>query len=461
MFDGTILETAKQIHFIGIGGSGMFPIVQILHGMGYHISGSDNNPGSIVDAERAIGIPVILGQKAENIKGAELIVYTAAILPDNPELAAARASGVPLIERAELLGWLTTQYKDPICVCGTHGKTTTTSMLTQILLGAGFDPSAVIGGKLPAIGGYGRRGQSGTFVCEACEFQDHFLKLSPSIAVILNIDNDHMEYFGTIDNAVRSFHTFAGMARDAVLYNADDANTRKAVEGITGKDLVSFGWGEGCEYRPANLRMPGGAESVFTLLHDGVPVEDFTLHVPGRHNVLNAVAAIAAAMYRGAPVKAVQEHLAAFRGAGRRFEILGERGGVTIADDYAHHPAELAATLTAAKELPFRKVWAVFQPFTYSRTKLLMDDFAKALQIADYVVMSEIMGSREKNTEGVYTSQLAEKVPGSVWFPAFPEIAAYVMEHAKEGDLVLTLGCGDVYKCAHMMLEAQNTAAAG
>lgn len=453
MLDETILKQAKHLHFIGIGGSGMFPLVQILYGMGYSITGSDNNESSIVDAEREMGIRVVLGQRAENIAGADMIIYTAAILEDNPELVAAKASGIPLAERAELLGWLSSRFSKCYCVCGTHGKTTTTSMLTQILLGAGMDPSAVVGGKLPAIGGYGRRGQSDFLVCEACEFQDHFLKLFPDVSIILNIDNDHMEYFGTIENSIRSFHTFAEKTAKAVFYNGDDANTRRCVEGLHGKELFSFGWEETNDFYPVNLRMPGGMESVFTLMNRGKSLGDFTIHVPGRHNVLNAAAAIAAAFYAGASPDAVREHLSQFHGAGRRFEVLGKVRGVTIADDYAHHPAELAATLTAAKALPFKKVWAVFQPFTYSRTKLLMDDFAKALSVADYVVMSEIMGSREKNTDGVYTSQLAEKIPGSVWFPGFDEIASYVMNHAGDGDLVITLGCGDVYKCAKKMLK--------
>ena len=439
MFDGSLLKTVKHIHFIGIGGSGMFPIVQILHAQGYFITGSDNNESDTVSLERSMGIPVALGQRAENIDGADLIIYTAAIMADNPELIAAKKSGVPTVERAEILGYLTSLYHACICVCGTHGKTTTTAMLTQILLGAGLDPTAVIGGKLPAIGGNGRVGESDVMVCEACEFNDHFLQLDPDVAVILNVDADHLEYFGTIENIIKSFHTFAGMAGKAVIVNGSDENSMKAVSGVTGKEIITFGWEEDCDYSPSGI-VHEGAVSTFNLLHHGESLGRFTIHVPGRHNILNAVAAIA-------------EHLAKFRGAGRRFEILGTVNGVTIADDYAHHPAELAATLRAAKELPFREVWAVFQPFTYSRTQMLMDDFALALALADHVVMSEIMGSREKNTYGVYTSQLAEKIPGSVWFPEFPEIAKYVMANAKPGDLVLTLGCGDVYKCAKLMLQ--------
>ena len=454
MFDGNILKNAKHIHFIGIGGSGMFPLAEILHAQGYQISGSDNNETDTLARERELGIEIYpLGQRPENIQGADLIVYTAAIMDDNPELIAARASGIPTIERAQMLGYLTSRYPDCFCVCGTHGKTTTTAMLTQMLMESGLDPTVVIGGKLPLLGGSGRAGKTGLMVCEACEFHDHFLELCPDIAVILNVDADHLEYFKTLENIIASFHRFAQMASKAGIYNASDPNTRKAVAGVTGKDLISFGWDESCDYSPANIAFSQGAQSSFDLRCHGRTLARLSLHIPGRHNILNAVAAAAAAIYAGVPVTGLAEHLAGFHGAGRRFEILGRVNGVTIADDYAHHPAEIAVTLKAAKEMDFHAVWAVFQPFTYSRTKMLMDDFVKALSLADHVVMSEIMGSREKNTEGVYTSQLAEKIPGSVWFPAFPEIAEYVMQHAAPGDLVITLGCGDVYKCAKMMLK--------
>lgn len=452
MFDGKLLEKAKHIHFIGVGGSGMYPLVQILHSKGYHISGSDNNETDTLAMERKMGVDVFLGQRKENINGADLIVYTAAIMNDNPELCAAKSSGIPTIERAELLGYLTLQYQNCICVCGTHGKTTTTSMLAQVLVQSKLDPTVVIGGKLPLIHGSGCVGKSELMVCEACEFHDHFLQLYPDIAVLLNVDADHLDYFGTLENVIRSFHKFASMASKTIIYHGDDANTIKAVEGITGKKMISFGWSKDCDIYPANI-VHEGAQSTFELYAFGKSIGKFTIHVPGKHNILNAAAAIAAAMEARASIEQIQEPLSQFRGAARRFEILGTVHEITIADDYAHHPAEIAATLKAAKELHFNQVWAVFQPFTYSRTKLLMDDFAKALSLADHVVMSEIMGSREKNTDGVYTSQLAEKIPGAVWYPGFEEIADYVMGHAQPGDLILTLGCGDVNKCANMMLK--------
>ncbi len=455
----TLLKKVRRIHFIGIGGSGMCPLAEILHSEGYQLSGSDNNPGDTLERIKALGIPVFMGQRAENIGDAEMVVYTAALLPDNPELVAARTSGVPTFERAELFGAISRLYKRCIGVCGTHGKTTTTSMLTQMLLEAELDPSAVIGGKLPKIGANGRVGKSDLFVCEACEFKDTFLSLSPSVAVILNIDEDHLDYFKTLENLIHSFHRFADMATDAVIYNGDDANTLKALEGVGEKTKITFGFSEKNDWYAANLSAVRGAFYAFDAVHGGKDLGRVTLAVPGKHNVLNALAALAAAIYAGADFDAARRGLEAFGGAGRRFENLGTYRGITFVDDYAHHPAELRVTLEAAMQMDFRRVWAVFQPFTYSRTYMLMDDFAEVLRIPDKCVLTEIMGSRERNTYGVRTEQLAAKIPGSVWFNTFDEVADHVLANAGEGDLVLTLGCGDIYKAAKLMvrrLKAEN-----
>lgn len=446
-----ILKGKKHIHFIGIGGSGMFPIAQILHAEGYYLTGSDNNPSDTLELVKKLGIPVTMGQRAENIEGADLIVHTAAIMEDNPELVAAKASGVPVIERSVMLGVLTRCYPNAICVCGTHGKTTTSCMITEILLDAGFDPTAVIGGKLPKIGGNGRVGSSDIMVCEACEFVDTFLKLTPDTTVVLNIDEDHMDYFKTMENLIRSFHRFCEMTTKLIIANGDDANVAVALEGVD-KPLVTFGYSNANDYYPENISQHKGLHTSFDLMHLGNCLGTVDIYVPGRHNVLNAVAACAAAMSAGATFEQVRAGLADFHGAGRRFEILAEVDGITIADDYAHHPAELRATLTAAKEMDFKRVIAVHQPFTYSRTKLLLDDFAEVLQIADLTVLSEIMGSREKNTIGIYAKDLAEKIPGCVWFPTFDEIAEHVVSIARPGDLIITLGCGDVYKAAKKII---------
>lgn len=447
-----ILEGKKHIHFIGIGGSGMFPLAQILHAEGYYLTGSDNNETDTLALVRKLGIPVYMGQAAANIEGADLVVHTAAIMQDNPELIAARQSGVPVLERSELLGIVTHRYSNTVCVSGTHGKTTTTSMLVQILLETDIDPTAVIGGKLPAIGGNGRVGASDVMVCEACEFVDTFLKLYPDISVILNIDADHLDYFGTLENIIKSFRKFSEMTTKMLLVNGDDANTMKAVDGLD-KKLVTFGYADTNDYYVMNITHGEGIQTAYDLMKGGDCLGRITIHVPGDHNVINSLAACAAAAELGVDVGAMQAGLEKFRGAGRRFEILGKVGGVTIADDYAHHPAELKVTLEAAKKMSFRKVWAVFQPFTYSRTAMLLDDFAKTLSIADCVVLSEIMGSREVNTYDIYAKDLADKIEGCVWFETFEEIADYVLQNAQDGDLVITLGCGDVYKAAKLMLK--------
>lgn len=450
-----LLKTVKRIHFIGIGGSGMCPLAEILHKEGYILSGSDNNETDTLARIRSLGIPVAMGQRAENIEGAEMIVYTAALLKDNPELVAAKASGIPTFERSKLLGAVTRIYPNSICISGTHGKTTACSMLTQVLIEAKFDPTAVIGGKLPLTGSNGMVGHSEHMVCEACEFVDTFLDLSPDVAVILNIDEDHLDYFKTLENLKKSFTKFASMATKVIVFNGDDANTIEAVNAakeICNKPLITFGTGEGNDYRAVNISSENEYAS-FDLIKDGENLGRVQLSIPGRHNVYNALAVIASAMYSGVTFEQCVKGIADFHGAGRRFEKLAEIGGITIADDYAHHPRELEVTLKTAMNMGFNKVWAVFQPFTYSRTAILFDDFVRVLQIPDRCIMTEIMGSREVNTYNIYTSQLAEKIPGSVWFNTFEEVAQYAVDNAEKGDLIITLGCGDIYKAAKIMIK--------
>lgn len=449
----SLLKEIKRIHFIGIGGSGMCPLAEILHDLGYKISGSDNNPGDNIDKLRGLGIPVTMGQKAENIKGAEMIVYTAALLSDNPELVAAKESGIPTFERSKLFGAITRIYPNCIGVCGTHGKTTTTSMISQILIMADKDPTLVIGGRLPLIDSHGRVGHTENMVCEACEFVDTFLDLTPDVALILNIDEDHLDYFKTLDNIIKSFHKFAASATKTIIYNGDDENTLRAIEGIEGKNMISFGRKSTNDYTADNITYNRGSFAEFDVIYKGEKLAHVKLNIPGEHNISNTLSAFAAAMLCGCTPEECVKGAQAFGGAGRRFEVLGTFGGVTIADDYAHHPKELEVTLKAASKMGYNNVWAVFQPFTYSRTKILFDDFVRVLQIPDKCVMTEIMGSREVNTYGIYTKDLAEKIPGSVWFNTFEEVADYVTENAKKGDLIITLGCGDIYKAARMMRE--------
>ena len=468
MISSETLKSIRHVHFIGIGGSGMFPLVQIFHSKGFYITGSDNNETETLDAVRKMGIKVFLGQKAENIEGADLIIYTAAIMDDNPELIAARKSGAVVCERAEILGLVTSWYENALCVCGTHGKTTTSSMLTQIFIDEDSDISCVIGGKLPSIGGSGKVGTNQTMVCEACEFEDHFLKLFPDVAIILNVDADHLEYFKNIDNIIKSFHKFADMASKAVIYNGDDSNTLKSLNGIKGRELISFGWDKKNDYS-AVITEKKGLQTFFDLYYKGEFAKKLSIHVPGDHNVLNALAAVAAARYSGVSWEGIKSGLDSFRGAIRRFQKIDEVKGITIVDDYGHHPKEIECTLKAAKGLDFNRVWAVFQPFTYSRTEILMEDFSKALSVADISVITDIFGSREKNTHHIYTEMLGKITPNAVWFDTpheivdqqtaeqkehnFDQCIDYIVNNAESGDLIITLGCGDVYKLAKKLAK--------
>lgn len=457
--DGNVLlrkfdlpKNVKKIHFIGIGGSGMFPIVQILSKVGYQITGSDNNYSSIVELERKMGIDVIIGQNPENIKDADMVIYTAAILPDNPELLKAHELSIPVMERAEMLGIISKAYSNAIGISGTHGKTTVTGMLTQIYKLSGREPSALIGGKLKLIDGYGCVGASDTFIYEACEFRDHFLQTYPDVSIILNIDNDHMEYFGTVENAMLSYKKFANMS-SKVIYNISDTNTRLAMQDVTA-NTVTFGWkkSDGAQFYPVNIST-SGANTSFTLMRDSEALGELLICIPGEHNILNAVATAATAYEDGIEFSKICSALSSFYGTGRRFEVLGTINGATLVDDYAHHPKELEVTLRAAKTLGYKKIWAVFQPFTFSRTQLLLEDFVKALSIADCVVLSPIMAGREKNTFNISSKDIADKLENAICLPSFEDIADYVLENVKEADLVITLGCGDIYKCANIMLQ--------
>lgn len=453
-----LLGGAKRIHFIGIGGSGMCPIAEILIQRGFTVTGSDNNPGDNLEKLKSLGAEIYMGQKAEHIDRArpDLIVFTAALLPDNEELRAAKESGIPTFERAELFGSLSRMYDNCICVCGTHGKTTVTSLLSHIFLKEQRDPTLLIGGRLPLIDSHGRFGKSDTMICEACEYKDTFLRLSPDCSVILNIDRDHMEYFKTLERLKASFRAFADLTTKLIIFNGDDENTVSALSGIKtgeGKRLISFGFSDTNDYCASGLSFKDGAFAEFDIYRYGEKVGHTALSIPGRHNILNALAAIAAADANGIPVSSSAKIIPSFKGAGRRFEILGSFGGITIADDYAHHPAELEAVLGAAMKMPYKRVIAVFQPFTYSRTAMLEEDFIRVLSLPSKVIITEIMGSREKNTFGVDSRKLCEKIEGASFAKTLDEAASLAVKEAKAGDLILTLGCGDVYKAAGKMVD--------
>ena len=451
-YNQQLLDNVKKIHFIGCGGSGMYPLIQILASKGYEITGSDVLEGSILDAERAMGVRVTLGHDAANITGADLIVYSAAIPKDNPELLAADSYGIRTVERSVLLGYVSRLYKNSVCVSGTHGKTTTTALITTALELAGRDPSAVIGGKLPLIGGYGKAGGGDEVVIEACEYAETFLKLTPYLSVVLNIDNDHLDYYGSMGELKFAFKRFSLMTRFMIFANADDKNTMDVMFTLN-RRVRTFGIEHSADYQAVNVQeyKPGFYE--FDLKEWDNASGHIRLAIPGRHNIYNALAMCAVCRLLGLTVEQCAEAAASFKGAGRRFEICGECGGALIVDDYAHHPTELRATLETARKLGYKRLIAVHQPFTYSRTKALLDDFAEVLKLADLTVLTPILGSREPEDPTISSAMLAEKLPGAVLVDSLDAAANWVRANAREGDLVITLGCGDVYKAAHKMVE--------
>jgi UDP-N-acetylmuramate--alanine ligase len=445
-----IIDSVKKIHMIGIGGSGMCPLAEILHSKGYILTGSDNNESDPLKRVKNLGVKVFMGHHAENVEDAELVVYSAAISKDNPELVRAAELGIPTMERSHLLGALTRKYDNVIGVCGTHGKTSVTSMITQILILNKCDPTAVIGGKLPLINSNGIAGKSETMVCESCEFVDTFLQLSPDITVLLNIDNDHLDYFKTMENMARSFTKFVGMGKVCYV-NGDDELAVKACDDAKVKK-ITFGLESSNDFYATNIQK-GKFGFSFDVCKGEEKLINLELHIPGHHNVLNALSAFAVAYDMGLDPKGIKDALEKFTGAGRRFEFLGEYNGWCLADDYAHHPTEITATLTAAKNLSYNNVIAVFQPFTFSRTALLKDEFIKALSIADKVILTPIMGSREVNTWGISSEDIAKELPNAVIVDGFENIADKIIETAKENDIVITMGGGDIYKAAYIVKE--------
>lgn len=441
------LNGVKRVHFIGIGGSGMFPIVQILKQKGYEITGSDNNESDIVRLVKKLNIKVFLEQKASNIKNKDLIIYTSAILKNNEELIAAKKSGTKTIERNDFLAYFTKKYSNCIAICGTHGKTTTTAMLTQILIKAKKDPSAIIGGGLNLIKGYSCLGNSNTLVLEACEFKNHFLKLFADTVVVLNIDNDHLEYFKTMENLKNSFKKFSEKATNLVVYNGDDFNTKDALKNIKNKK-VSFGFNLNNDFAALNI-VKEKTNLRFDVYHKKeLLIKDVLIKTPGVHNVLNALAAIVVALKNNVCLKDILNALKTFKGAKRRFELVGVKNGITVLDDYAHHPKEIFATLTALKDCNFKKIWAVHQPFTYSRTIMLKEEFKKALSLADRVIITSILASREKEQKNFTGKNLSDSIKNSVYIENQFDVKDYILKNAQEGDVVITMGCGDIYKAA-------------
>lgn len=448
-----------KIHFIGIGGISMSGLAEILMQEGFRVSGSDSQSTVLTKHLQRLGAEIYLGQRASNIKDdVEVVVYTAAIHEDNEELMEVRRRNIPVLSRAELLGQMMRNYKHAVAVSGTHGKTTTTSMLAQILLEGDMDPTISVGGILNTIGGNIRVGKSQLFVTEACEYTNSFLSFYPSIAVILNIREDHMDFFKDLNEIRQSFHNFAGRltSEGILIMNTEIDNYQEIAEGLPNQ-LVTFGTKPESDYRGCNISYDSQGRASFDLIIRGVDMGNVKLTVPGEHNVSNALAAVAAASELSVPFEEIKEGLSKFTGTNRRFEKKGEVKGVTIIDDYAHHPDEISATLQAAKNVPHRRLWCVFQPHTYTRTKAFMEEFVHSLSIADEVILADIYAAREIDTLGVSSQQLKEKIvetgTPAHYFSTFDEITDFITKNCKKDDLLITMGAGDIVKVGESLLK--------
>lgn len=442
-----------RIHFVGIGGVSMSALACIAKLRGCQVTGSDMQDSEAVLELRRDGIRVFVGHAAENIGDAQLIVYTAAVKQDNPELVAARAAGIPSVERSAFLGYILTGYDFPIGISGTHGKTTCTSMIAQALIAADVDPTVLIGGTLPLIGHNFRIGRSDKIVYEACEYVDSFLHFRSAVTVILNIEEDHLDYFKDLADIEKSFAAYADLTLQggAVVANGDSEAVRRALAHHKG-DIIWFSLkNPACDYYAVPLSEPGCPK--FEVYEHGKLCGVCELSIPGLHNVANALAAIAACRRLHIAYDILLPALSSFGGACRRFEYKGRIGDVTVIDDYAHHPSEIRATLTAARTLYKGDIWCVFQPHTYSRTKALWNDFATALTLCDHPVLLDIYAAREKPDPTVTSQGLAADIPGAVFCASFDDAKAMLLEKLKPGDLLITMGAGNVYRLGEDMVD--------
>lgn len=447
------LSPGRKGHLIGIGGVSMSSLAEVLKGMGITVTGSDINEGRNVDELRANGFTVHIGHRAENISDdIEFVVRTAAAHDDNPEIVAAHARGIPVFERTQAWGAISKDYQNALCIAGTHGKTTTTSMCTHINMAADRDPTVMIGGTLPLLHSGHRVGHGNTIIMEACEYYNSFLSFHPTIAVILNIEADHLDFFKDLDDIKRSFRTFAERTSEdgTVIVNLDDPNAMEAIEGID-RHIMTFGLTPKADVYAKNISYLG-ENSQFDIYYHGRKYTDVTLHVPGEHNIKNALAAAAASICLGIRPNAVKYGLAGFNGAGRRFEFKGKFNGADVYDDYAHHPGELRALLDMVETLNYKRTVVVFQPHTYTRTAALFDDFIAQLRRPDVVLLAEIFAAREKNTIGISSSQLAEQIPGANFYPGFDGLENALRSLAQPGDIILTVGAGDVYRIGERLV---------
>ncbi|MEF9941743.1 MAG: UDP-N-acetylmuramate--L-alanine ligase [Lachnospiraceae bacterium] len=448
-----------HIHFIGIGGISMSGLAEILLKEGFTVSGSDRKSSPLTEHLTAKGAHVFLEQKSTNINASiDLVVYTAAIHDDNEEYMEVKRQEIPLLSRAELLGQLMLNYKMPIAVSGTHGKTTTTSMMSHILLAGEQDPTISVGGILKAIGGNIRVGNSDVFITEACEYTNSFLHFFPKIGVILNVEEDHLDFFKDIDDIRNSFHRFAQLipADGTLIINGDIHNYQELLQDLDCK-ILTYGMNASSDYSAKNITYDALGNVAFDLSKQGTYLTHITLAVTGEHNVSNALASIALGELLSISMDTIQTGLLSFTGTDRRFEYKGEVNGCTVIDDYAHHPTEIRATLTAASHYPHREIWCIFQPHTYTRTKALFSDFADALSLADHVVLADIYAARETDTLGVSSKALSDALCNlgcdSHYFSSFDAIEKFVQMQCVNGDLLITMGAGDVVNIGVSLLN--------
>ncbi len=441
------LQPGRRVHLVGIGGVSMRPLGLVLQGMGMVVTGSDMSVTASTQELVSKGITVHIGHQQENIQGAECLIRTAAVHNDNPEIAAARSAGIPVFERAQAWGVIMRAYKNAVCVAGTHGKTTTTSMLTHILMAADTDPTVMIGGYLPLLQAGHRVGQGDTILLESCEYCDSFLNFAPTLAVILNVEADHLDYFKDLADVQKSFREFALLSTDGVLANGDDAHVAQA---LAGTSYVTFGLQPHNRVRAENICRDWRHLDVVC---DGERYCHLDLRVLGRHNAMNALAAAGTAWLLGIPGEAAARGLATFSGAERRLQYKGKFNGADIYDDYAHHPDELAATIEAVQTMDYRRMVLAFQPHTYTRTKALFSDFVRVLIKPDVVVLAEIYAARESNAVGISSEDLQKEIPGSVYCQTLPEVTAFLRKTIQPGDVVLTVGAGDIFRAGEALLK--------
>ena len=449
----SMLNPGCHAHLVGIGGVSMYPLAEMLLNRGVVVSGSDVRDSEHIDRLRNQGVTVVIGHFPENVQNADLVIRTAAVHDDNPEISTAINNGIPVFERAQALGALMSDYNNALCVSGTHGKTTTTSMCTHIVMEAGVDPTVMIGGDLPLLGCGYRIGRRDTIVLESCEYCNSFLSFRPTVAVVLNVEEDHMDFFHSLEEIQQSFRAFAELVPENgwVVYNADDTNTDHALTGIK-RQTVTFGLDRPARFTAQNLIFHNGLAR-FDLVDDGKYICHIRLSVPGRHNVMNALAAASAARCMGVGAEAISKGLSQYRGAGRRFEYRGTCNGADVYDDYAHHPGELNTLITTAKSLGYNRIICAFQPHTYTRTISCFDGFVEQLSRPDKTILMEIFPARETNTTGISSKDIAAKIPGAIYCSTLEETESAIRKIAEPGDLILTVGAGELNKVAGWLTE--------